>query len=99
MARMTALRLDRRPPRSTPRSGRRIAQSAGKEVTDGGRDLRGVGLQREMPGVEEADDGVRDVALERLGTRRQEEGVVPSPDRQERRLVSPEILLEGRVER
>src|SRR5262249_10189634 len=77
----------------------RFGESAGKEVANGRGDLRGVGFQREMPGVEEADNGVRDVALERLGARRQEERVVLAPHREERRLVSPEILLEGRVER
>ena len=55
-----------------------------QEVTDGRRDLRGVGLQREMPGLEEADDGVRDVALERLRARRQEERVVLAPHCEER---------------
>ena len=85
-----------RHPRSP--SGRRMA-SAGKEVADGRRDLGGVGLQREMAGVEEADDGVGNVALERLRARRQEERIVLAPDGEERRLVGPEIVLEGRVER
>src|SRR2546428_12682192 len=88
-----------RSPPLAPRGVRRFAKSAGKEVADGRRDLRGVGLQREMAGVEEADDGVRDVALERLRARRQEERVVLAPHREERRLVSSEIPLEGRVER
>ena len=51
-----------------------------------------------MPGVEEAHDRVRNVALERLGPLRQEERVVLAPYRQEGRLVGAEILLEGRVE-
>ncbi len=51
-------------------------KSAGKEVTDGRRDLRGVRLQREVAGVDEADDRIRDVALKCLGARRQEEGIV-----------------------
>jgi hypothetical protein len=37
-----------------------------------------------MPGLEEADDGVRDVALERLRARRQEERVVLAPHCEER---------------
>src|SRR5208283_5757454 len=41
-------------------------ESEGKEVAYGRGDLGCVGLQREMPGVEEADDGVGNVALERL---------------------------------
>ena len=70
-----------------------------EEVADGRRDLRGVRLQREMPGIEETHDRVRDVAFERLGPWRQEERVVLAPHRQQRRLVSAEILLERRVER
>ena len=38
------------------------------------------------------------VALERLGAGRQEERIVPAPDREEARLVSPEILLKLRIE-
>ncbi len=55
--------------------------------------------RREMPGVEEAHDRVRNVALERLGPLRQEERVVLAPHRQEGRLVGAEVLLEGRIER
>ena len=58
-----------------------------------------VRLQREMSGIEEAHSRVRDVALERLGPRRQEEWVVSAPCRQQGRLMGPEILLEGRIER
>src|SRR5208337_3503504 len=73
--------------------------SAGKEFANGRRDLRGMCLQREMSGIEEAHDRVRHVALERLGARRQEEWIVLAPGRQEWRLVGPEIPLEGRIER
>lgn len=63
-------------------TGRReVAGSAGKEVADCRRDLRGVGLQREMSGIEEAYDGVRDVPFERLSARRQEERIVLAPHR------------------
>ena len=60
-----------------------IAVSAEQEVADGGRDLRSMGLQREVAGVEEAHDRVGDVALEGLGAGRQEERIVLSPHRQE----------------
>src|SRR5208337_4796391 len=56
-------------------------------------------LQCEMPGVDEADDGPRDVPLESFGARGQKERIVLAPHRQERRLVGPEIRLEGRIER
>jgi hypothetical protein len=45
------------------------------------------------------DHRTGNVASERLGTARQEEGIVLSPHRQERGLVRPEVLLECRVER
>ena len=50
------------------------------------------------PGVEEADIGVRNIALERFGSRGQEEWVVLAPHRQKRRLVISEIGVEVRVE-
>ena len=62
-------------------------------------DLRGMRLQREMSGIEEAHSRVRDVGLGRLGPRRQEEWVVSAPCRQQGRLMGPEIPLEGRIER
>src|ERR1700732_5396082 len=74
-------------------------ESPGKEVPDGHGNLRGVRLQREMPGVEEANDRVCDIALESFGPLRQEERVVLAPRRQEGGPVGVEILLEGRVER
>ena len=46
-----------------------------EKIADRGRNLRGVGYQGKMAGVEEAHDRSRDVALERLGARRQEEEV------------------------
>ena len=54
----------------------RGCRSQGEEVADRRRDLGGMGLQREMAGVEEADLRVRDVALERFGAGRQEERIV-----------------------
>ena len=56
-------------------------------------------LQREMAGVEETDVRIRNVALECLGAWRQEERIVLAPDRQQRRLVRAEIILESRIER
>src|ERR1700722_4800857 len=58
-----------------------------------------MGFQREMAGVEEAQSGAGNIALERFGARRQEERIVLAPHRQERRLVFAEIVLEGRIER
>src|SRR5260221_8052168 len=72
--------------------------SAREEFAYRRRDLRGMRLQREMASVEEAHRRVGDVALERLGAWRQEEGIVLSPHRQERRLMGAEILLESRIE-
>src|SRR5262245_21400545 len=73
-------------------------RSGGEEVADRLRDLHSMRLQCEVPGVEEAVDRTGNVAPERLGTRRQEEGIVLAPDRQERRPVRPEVVLEGWVE-
>src|SRR3546814_8180359 len=58
-----------------------------------------MGLEREMPGLEEAHHRGGDVAPEGLGAGRQEEGIVPAPDREEGRLVGAEICLEDRIER
>jgi hypothetical protein len=48
--------------------------------------------------VEEMDHRAGNVASERLGPCRQEEGIVLSPHRQEARLVRTEVILEGRVQ-
>src|SRR5262247_2732691 len=56
-------------------------------------------LEREVSGIEEADDRIRKIALESLRTERQEERIVLAPQSQERRPVGPEIVLEGREER
>src|ERR1700678_4144023 len=70
-----------------------------QELTHCRRDRLSMRFQREMARVEEADLGIRDVALERLGARWQEEGVILSPHRQEAWLVLAEVVLEGGVER
>ena len=68
---------------SIPTSSFEARLVSGEEVADGRRDLRCVRLQSEMAGVEEAHHRVRDVALERLGARRQEERIVLAPHREE----------------
>src|SRR5262245_33491136 len=77
----------------------RVADSASEEVSDGCRDLSGMCFQREVSGIEEADDRIGNVALELFRTRRQEERIVLAPYREERRLAGAEVILEGRVER
>ena len=72
---------------------------AGQELADRRADLVGVGFEREVAGIEEADLRLGQVALERLGARRDEERIVLAPDRQQRRLMLAEIGLEGGVER
>jgi hypothetical protein len=59
--------------RSRQRARRRVSGSGGEEVADCRRDLAGVRLQREVDGVEEADDRTGNVALERLRA-----GAIPS---------------------
>src|ERR1700733_2938843 len=51
-----------------------------------------------MARVVKADHRLRNIALERLGARRQKERVVLSPSREKPRLVRSEILLKGRVQ-
>src|ERR1700730_11718504 len=81
------------------RNGRHVRRLFHEELADSRRNLRGVGLQGEMSGVEEAHNRVRNVALERLSPLRQEKRVVLAPRCQEGRLVGTEILLEAGVER
>src|SRR5579871_864154 len=84
-------------------SSRRIwrAKSAStlQELPDRFSNLLRVGFQRKVAGVEEADHRMRNVALERLRAGRKEERIVLAPDREERRLVGAEVILEGRIER
>lgn len=61
-------------------------------------DFGNVRFESEVSRLEEADDGTRDVVLERLGALRQEERIVLAPRGQQRRLVGPEVLL-YRIER
>src|SRR4051812_8049499 len=76
----------------------RGSDAANTKLPDCRCDFSGVRLQREVPGVEEADIGVRNIALERFGSRGQEERIVLAPHRQQRRLAISEIGVEVRVE-
>src|SRR5215470_16190803 len=81
-------------------SGGSIAiPSARKEFADGRGNLRGMCLEREVTRIDEAHDGVGHVAFEGLGTPRQKERIVFTPDRQKGRLVRAEVRLELRIER
>src|SRR5580692_7906674 len=57
-----------------------------------------VRLKRKMSGVQELDPRVRDVPSKSLGPRGKEKGVVFTPNRQQRRLHLPEVVLKRRVE-
>src|SRR5262249_4092341 len=70
-----------------------------QEIADDLADLARMRLQREVTGIEEADDGGWHVALERLRARRQEERIVPAPHGEERWFEVSEIVLEFRIER
>src|SRR5262249_47663207 len=56
-------------------------------------DLAGVCLYREVAGVQESNERLRNIALERLSAPRQKERVVLAPHRQKRRLVGAEVFL------
>ena len=55
-------------------------------------------FQREVPGIEEAHDRVRNITFEGLGTHWEEERIVLAPHGKEWRLVGAEIFLETRVQ-
>src|SRR5712672_4587327 len=74
--------------------GADVARLSVQEVADAFRDFAGMRFQGKVAGVEEANNRARNIALERLGTRRQKEWVVLAPHRQERRLVPAEVFLE-----
>src|SRR5262249_15339107 len=100
MARMIrSPQVDAASPLSAWETARGFRKLVGQEVGDDSRNLGGMGLKREMAGVEETHHCIRDVALERFGAWRDEERIVPAPHREETRLVIAEIVLEGRVER
>src|SRR6516225_11380349 len=95
------MRLSRPPNFSSTiaRMAIRPVRSAGEEGADCRSDFVAMRLERKVPGVQETHFGTRNVALERLRARRQEEGIVLPPNRQKPRLVPAEIGLEFRVQR
>ena len=76
-----------------------ISRLPGQELAHRRADLAGVGLQREMAAIDEADVGRGHVALEGLGARRNEERVVLAPHRQHRRALLAQIGLDRVVQR
>jgi hypothetical protein len=80
------------------KSRRRKLRSSTKKSVDLSGNLPGVGLQREVPGVEDMDLRTGKVALEGLGAGREEERIVLAPHRQKLRLVLAEVGLELRVQ-
>ena len=52
-----------------------------------------------MAGVEQVHLSTWIVSAEGLGAGRQEEGIVPAPDRQERRPMAGEVFLKTRIKR
>src|ERR1700730_2704894 len=70
-----------------------LNKSSTPELVYSPGDIFAVRLQREVPGVEEADHRKRNIAFERLGTGWQEERVVLAPHCQKRRLVRAEVFL------
>src|SRR5690349_2204534 len=62
-----------------------------EEIADGLGYLGSVRLERKVPGIQESYDRAGNVALECLGAGGKEERIVPAPDREEGRSMSPEI--------
>jgi hypothetical protein len=56
-----------------------------------------VRFEGEMPRVKELHRGFWDIALERFRARREEERIIPTPNRKERRLIFSEIRLKLRI--
>ncbi len=69
-----------------------------EELFHRGRDFDYVRLEREMPGIQELNPRVRYVLSKCLGPRGNEEGVVLTPNRQQRRLGLPKVILKCRIE-
>src|SRR6516165_4745529 len=74
-------------------------QSGGEEVADRRSDFVAVRLKCKVAGIAETYFRARNVTLERLRARRQEEGIVLPPNRYKPRLMLAEIGLEFRVQR
>src|SRR5689334_16188527 len=87
----------RKTPLTSP--GCRLLNNLAEEIPHRSRNFLPMSFQREVAGIEQADLRVGEIALIGFRPRRQEERVVLAPDRQERRPMRPEVLLERRVER
>src|SRR5215472_4021798 len=70
-----------------------------KELENFPADFGPMSFQRKMAGIEEMDFRLGIVPRERLRARRQEERIIPAPNRQQRRTLLAEILLELRIQR
>ena len=70
-----------------------------EKLPDQSADFLMVGLKGEMSGIEKVDLRIRAVAPISFGSRRDEEGVVLAPDRQNGRPVLTKVGLEGRIHR
>src|SRR5271154_276750 len=69
-----------------------------QELCHGGSNLHDVGLYRKMPRVKELDSCFWQIFSKCLCARRQKEGIILAPDRQQRRLRFAEIFLKLRIE-
>ena len=70
-----------------------------QEISDAFGDLTGMSFQRKVAGVEEADDCIWNIALERIGAGWKKERVVLTPGHKKRRLMGAEVVLKFRIER
>jgi hypothetical protein len=71
--------------------------SVQQEACDRFGNLAHMGLQGEVAGVDQTNVCVGQVATIGFSACGKEEGIVPAPDRQERRPVLTEIGLKGRI--
>jgi hypothetical protein len=77
------------------RRGQRWIEPIFKKRANGACDFLRMGLQGEVPGIEQADFGVGEVALKSFSARRQKIRIVLAPYRQKRRLMRPEIFVKS----
>jgi hypothetical protein len=71
--------------------------AAAEEVADQGGDLLAMCLQGEMPGVEQMEFRIGQIAFEGFRSGRPEDLVVATPGQQGGRLMGTEVLLERRI--
>ena len=76
-----------------------MARLAPEELADCRRDLSTVGFEGEVAGVVEVYFSIGIVAWKRLGPGGRKEGVVPAPDREQRRSLGCQVFAELRIER